>query len=389
MDNIILNIFLSSIGFTLSMIAFLFLWLGEGKRYGVGYLFLIFTVVKFTEIGNFIFNDNSMQEIFGVGYSGIAQKIGVISMVLYPIANTNIVLSILSISKKKLKDRNKKILLLAGICALFLVSYENRGIKLFFLALNLIIIPTLLIQLYKNKIILKERGIYKTVFVFELFQLIAFLSLTILHFINNEPFDPTVNVVTGDFIRGNDIGIINLLIIINLILWLRNPKLYDGKLFIENNVLSKSFISNWNFMDKEKSTEFILKYYHNSLQFDNITNKIIRLEEKFICNEAQFDNVEEMSNLLGIKTTHLKNIYDTFNENSFSKSLIKLKMMKAKKLIDNNYLENNSMDHLISLVNYKSKSAFINNFKSIVGTTPGKYSKIIDKNLLKEIKQLR
>lgn len=376
MDNIILNIFLSSIGFTLSMIAFLFLWLGGGKIYGVSYLFLIFAVVKFTEIGNFIFNDNSIQEIFGVGYSVIAQKIGVILMVLYPIANTNIVLSILSISNKKLKDRNKKILLLAGICALILILTQERGIKLLFLILNLIIIPILLIQLYKNKIILIVRGIYKTVFTFELFQLIAFLLLTILHFINNEPFDPTVSVVTDDFIRGKDIGIINLVIIINGILWLRNPKLYNGELFIENHILNKNFKSDWNFMDKEKSTEFILKYYHNSLQFDNIKNKIIRLEEKFICNEAQFDNVEEMSNLLGIKTTDLKNIYNTFNENSFSKSLIKLKMRKAKKLIDNNYLENNSIDNLISLINYKSKSAFINNFKSIVGTTPVRYSKI-------------
>jgi len=121
MNEIIFNIFISSIGFTLSLVAFLFLksnFRSNKKNFGLKYLFLIFTIVKFVEIGNFIFDDNRIQEIFGVSYFVIAQIIANILMVLYPIANTNIILSILSTSNKKLKDRNRIILLLAVICLL-------------------------------------------------------------------------------------------------------------------------------------------------------------------------------------------------------------------------------------------------------------------------------
>jgi hypothetical protein len=241
MNEIIFNIFISSIGFTLSVVAFLFLMsktLNLRKSFGVKYLFLIFSIVKFTEIGNFIFDDNRFQEIFGVSYFVFAQIIANILMVLYPIANTNIILSILSTSNKKLKERNRIILLLTVICLLVPVISGGKGMKLFFLGLNLIIFPILIFNLIKNKRVLLKRKIYYTVYSFELFQLIAVITLTILHFINNDPFDPIINVVTGDFIRGNDIGIINGLIIINAVLWLRNPKLYSGELFIENSFLN-------------------------------------------------------------------------------------------------------------------------------------------------------
>jgi YesN/AraC family two-component response regulator len=56
-----------------------------------------------------------------------------------------------------------------------------------------------------------------------------------------------------------------------------------------------------------------------------------------------------MSNLVGIKTTDLKNIFDTFNNDSFSKNLTKGKMMKAKNLIDNNYLKMNSINDLLGI----------------------------------------
>lgn len=112
------------------------------------------------------------------------------------------------------------------------------------------------------------------------------------------------------------------------------------------------------------------------MQFENVINKIFMLENKFIKNEVMFDNLEEMSNLLDLKTIELKNIYDEFNKESFSKNLIRLKMLKAKNLIDNSYLNNNSTNDLMGIVKYKSKSAFINNFKTITGLTPVAYSKV-------------
>ena len=377
MDKVILNIFISSIAFTLSVLAYL--WLSNKPKnasYGIRYLFLIFAFTKFTEIGNFIFIDSRVQEILGWSYFEISQIIGNILMAVYPIANTNIVLSILSTSPEKLKKRNKILLLLSIMCLLIPILTGGKGMKMIFLGLGIIIIPILILNLRNERKLLKKRKIYNTIVSFEIVQLIAVLTLTILHFVNNEPFDPVINVTTGAFIRGEDIGIINFLIIINGILWIKNPQLNNGKIFIENSLLNITYDSNWISNDNKKRNEFILKYYQNSLQFENIINKIFILEDKFIKNEVMFDNLEEMSNLLDLKTIELKNIYDEFNKESFSKNLIRLKMLKAKNLIDNSYLNNNSINDLMGIVKYKSKSAFINNFKKITGYAPVAYSKI-------------
>ena len=109
MDIIVFNIFISSIAFTIALIAYGWLRIKHKDFYGVRYLFLIFTIVKFTEIGNFIFIDSSVQEILGWSYYEISQIIGNILMIIYPIANTNIVLSILSTSPEKLKNCSKKL----------------------------------------------------------------------------------------------------------------------------------------------------------------------------------------------------------------------------------------------------------------------------------------
>ena len=377
MNIIILNIFISSIAFALAALAYA--WLSvkpKNASYGIRYLFLIFAITKFTEIGNFIFIDSRVQEILGWSYFEISQIIGNILMAVYPIANTNIVLSILSTSPEKLKKRNKILLLLSIMCLLIPILTGGKGMKMIFLGLGIIIIPILILNLRNEKKLLRKRKIYNTIVSFELVQLIAVLTLTILHFVNNEPFDPVINVTTGAFIRGEDIGIINLLIIINGILWIRNPQLNNGKIFIENSLLNITYDSNWISNDDKKRNEFILKYYQNSLQFENIINKIFILEDKFMKNEVMFDNLEEMSNLLDLKTIELKNIYDEFNKESFSKNLIRLKMLKAKNLIDNSYLNNNSINDLMGIVKYKSKSAFINNFKKITGYAPVAYSKI-------------
>ena len=375
MNIIILNIFISSIAFTLSVIAFGWLSTKEGL-YSVRYLFLIFAVAKFTEIGNFFFIDSRIQEILGLSYFEISQIVGNIAMIAYPIANANIVLSILSTSPEKLKNRNKLVLLLSIFCVLIPILTVGKGMKIIFFGLGIIIIPILILKLKKEKKMLRKRNIYNTIVVFELVQLIAVLLLTIFHFINNEPLDPTINVTTGAFIRGEDIGIINFLIILNGFLWLKNSQLNNGQFFIENSFLSTTIDSNWILKDDKKKKEFILKYYQNSLQFENTINKILILEDKFMKNEAMFDNLEEMSNLLDVKTIELRNIYDEFNKQKFSKNLIILKMIKAKYLIDNSYLYNNSMNDLMGIVKYKSKSAFINNFKTVTGTTPVAYSKI-------------
>ena len=375
MDLIIFNIFISSIAFTLSVIAFGWLSTKE-SLFSVRYLFLIFAVAKFTEIGNFFFIDSRIQEILGLSYFEISQIVGNIMMIAYPIANANIVLSILSTSPEKLKNRNKIILLLSIFCVLIPILTGGNGMKMIFLGLGIIIIPILIQKLKKEKKMLRKRNIYNTIVSFELVQLLAVLLLTIFHFVNNEPLDPTINVTTGAFIRGEDIGIINFLIILNGFLWLKNSQLNNGKFFIENSFLNTTIDNSWILKDDKKKKEFILKYYQNSLQFENTINKILILEDKFVKNEAMFDNLEEMSNLLDVKTIELRYIYDEFNKQKFSKNLIILKMRKAKYLIDNSYLNNNSMNDLMGIVKYKSKSAFINNFKTVTGTTPVAYSKI-------------
>ena len=129
--------------------------------------------------------------------------------------------------------------------------------KMIFLGLGIIIIPILIQKLNKEKKMLRKRNIYNTIVSFELVQLLAVLLLTIFHFVNNEPLDPTINVTTGAFIRGEDIGIINFLIILNGFLWLKNSQLNNGKFFIENSFLNTTIDNSWILKDDKKKKEFI------------------------------------------------------------------------------------------------------------------------------------
>lgn len=131
--------------------------------------------------------------------------------------------------------------MLSIICVLVPILTCGKGIKIIFLGLGIIIIPILIQKLRNEKKMLRNRKIYNTIVSFELVQLLAVLTLTILHFINNEPFDPVINVTTGDFIRGEDIGIINFLVIINGIIWLKNPHLNSGEIFVENSFFERNF----------------------------------------------------------------------------------------------------------------------------------------------------
>lgn len=377
MNYIIFNIFISSVAFALALVSFVFLSFRNSQIKSVKYLFLLFVIAKFTELGNFIFIESSIQKIFGTSYYEISQIIGNILMILYPISNVYVVLSILSVNIESRKDRNKKILLLTIICFLIPILLGGK-LKLTFLAMGIIILPILILKLKRGKEMLKRRSVYKTIMAFQYIQLIGIITLTILHFINNEPFDNVINVTTGSFIRGEDIGIINGLIILNILIWLGNKKLIFGSIFVENSMLTITFKSNWINIDKDKDLKnwFISKYYQNNLQFENSMNKILMTEKKFLENEVQYDNVEEMSNLLEMTTAEVKRLYKYFCKETFSKNIIRMKMIKAKNLIDNNYLNNHSIDNLMKLIHYRSKSAFINNFKTIVGETPVKYSKI-------------
>lgn len=377
MNYIIFNIFISSVAFALALVSFVFLSFRNSQIKSVKYLFLLFVIAKFTELGNFIFIESSIQKIFGTSYYEISQIIGNILMILYPISNVYVVLSILSVNIESRKDRNKKILLLTIICFLIPILLGGK-LKLTFLAMEIIILPILILKLKRGKEMLKRRSVYKTIMAFQYIQLIGIITLTILHFINNEPFDNVINVTTGSFIRGEDIGIINGLIILNILIWLGNKKLIFGSIFVENSMLTITFKSNWINIDKDKDLKnwFISKYYQNNLQFENSMNKILMTEKKFLENEVQYDNVEEMSNLLEMTTAEVIRLYKYFCKETFSKNIIRMKMIKAKNLIDNNYLNNHSIDNLMKLIHYRSKSAFINNFKTIVGETPVKYSKI-------------
>ena len=86
-----------------------------------------------------------------------------------------------------------------------------------------------------------------------------------------------------------------------------------------------------------------------------------------------FDSIESVSQFLIIKTNHIEFIFKYYNTLSFSKFLLKIKMVKASYLIERGYLKENTVENLANELGYNSRSAFFTKFKAINGYSPSQY----------------
>lgn len=105
--------------------------------------------------------------------------------------------------------------------------------------------------------------------------------------------------------------------------------------------------------------------------------KYISIIEENKKNDALFKNpnynIKDLSNELCIQKSHLSFIFKYHCKLSFSsyKKLIQIK--EAKRLLDSNYLVNNTIEALSTEVGFSSYSPFYTNFKKYTGMSPQEY----------------
>ena len=130
--------------------------------------------------------------------------------------------------------------------------------------------------------------------------------------------------------------------------------------------------------DIKKPTKPLVKKKSSSLKKlnENLTeliSKLIQIETQFIRNEVLYNNLEDISQLINEKTKLVEFIFKYHNALTFSKYIIKVKMLRAAFLIEDGYLKNNTVTQLSQLSGYNSRSAFFTKFKQVNGFSPTKY----------------
>ncbi|MEY3499031.1 MAG: hypothetical protein RL308_700, partial [Bacteroidota bacterium] len=179
------------------------------------------------------------------------------------------------------------------------------------------------------------------------------------------------------------INLLSLLIIstVQLTVFFRsllNPELLYGKQYL-TNVLDRQKRTKvkdiWilsanpnilNLQDK-KLEEYVLK---------NLLKYIAVIEENKnyskLIKKTNY-NIKDLSNELSIQKSHLSFIFKYHCKLSFSsyKKLIQIK--EAIRLLDSNYLVNNTIEGLSNEVGFSSYSPFYTNFKKFTGVSPHEY----------------
>ena len=132
--------------------------------------------------------------------------------------------------------------------------------------------------------------------------------------------------------------------------------------------------NHWSYTRFEKINKVDYKIYEElNESLTELILKIIQLENQYIRNEILYNNFEDISQIINEKTQSIEFIFKYYNSLSFSKYLIKIKMLRAAFLIEDGYLKNNTVTQLSQLSGYNSRSAFFTKFKQVNGYSPKKY----------------
>ena len=342
-------------------------------------VFLLFFILKFADLLNLIINHPSFYNLFNFTYTDFQISIKAICTLLFPIFLISFFRSISSSSGNKVY--------IYSICSLFIVIIilnfffldQTLSTFLFTSYLSFSFLYCLFL-IFKNKEVLQNYSIYYLLFVLILSLLLlligtAYVNFTAGNFFSN---DEIVLVHPLDYNYFNSDGfsklLLNLFVISVSGAFLLNRKLVYGSYYFESKENLVTRKNHWSFVRIGKLDDKDHKV-HQEIKDEalNIINKVIDLETKYIRNEIMFDSIESVSQFLIIKTNHIEFIFKYYNTLSFSKFLLKIKMIKASYLIESGYLKENTVENLANELGYNSRSAFFTKFKAINGYSPSKY----------------
>ena len=342
-------------------------------------VFLLFFILKFADLLNLIINHPSFYNLFNFTYTDFQISIKAICTLLFPIFLISFFRSISSSSGNKVY--------IYSICSLFTVIIllnfffldKTLSTFLFTSYLSFSFLYCLFL-IFKNKEVLQNYSIYYLLFVLILSLLLLLIGTAYVNFTAGNLFsnDEIVLVHPLDYNYFNSDGfsklLLNLFVISVSGAFLLNRKLVYGSYYFESKENLVTRKNHWSFVRIGKLDDKDHKV-HQEIKDEalNIINKVIDLETKYIRNEIMFDSIESVSQFLIIKTNHIEFIFKYYNTLSFSKFLLKIKMVKASYLIESGYLKENTVENLANELGYNSRSAFFTKFKAINGYSPSQY----------------
>ena len=270
-------------------------------------------------------------------------------------------------------------ILLLSIIILFLVL-DTTYHKIAFIVYYYSCFMFFLYLIITNKTYLKENNAY--IFLLVIFYTFVFVYIvSIIYLIYNDAlFSRFSDLLPGlDFDLPNTFikFIFNLRLIIIPIAFLINPKLLFGSYYFESKskLESSQYVKNhWSNTRFVKINKIDFKTFEElNENLPELISKLIQIETQFIRNEVLYNNLEDISQLINDKTQSVEFIFKYHNSLTFSKYLIKIKMLRAAFLIEDGYLKNNTVTQLSQLSGYNSRSAFFTKFKQVNGFSPTKY----------------
>ena len=342
-------------------------------------VFLLFFILKFADLLNLVINHPSFYNLFNFTYTDFQISIKAICTLLFPIFLISFFRSISSSSGNKVY--------IYSICSLFIVIIilnfffldQTLSTFLFTSYLSFSFLYCLFL-IFKNKEVLQNYSIYYLFFVLILSLLLLLIGTAYMNFTAGNLFsnDQIVLVHPLNYNYFNSDGysklLLNLFVISVSGAFLLNRKLVYGSYYFESKENLVTRKNHWSFVRIGKLDDKDHKV-HQEIKDEalNIINKVIDLETKYIRNEIMFDSIESVSQFLIIKTNHIEFIFKYYNTLSFSKFLLKIKMVKASYLIESGYLKENTVENLANELGYNSRSAFFTKFKAINGYSPSQY----------------
>lgn len=375
----------SALAASLSLLVAIIMLLNKNNIFHkiIPYVILLLALYNLIDLLNLSVNHAYFYSLLGITYSQFQNYILAFNSFFIPLT-----FLLLLISKSKADFKYSKLLnisfflfFFSFFLAFFILEKHYKKLLLFSYLSICIFFYFYFISL--NKKTYKEINIYYFILI-SLWTFIFFETFNFAYVIYNDSlFTDVFNLHPGlDYNESfsPDLTIkylYNLALIIIFLSFIFNPKLLFGNYYFEpksKSVKSQKPKNHWSFVKLQK---IVNKDYNTFIDLEenrlNILDKLNKIEVKYISNAVGFSNIEDLSQLINEKTHHIEFLFKYYNRISFSKYIIKLKMLRAAFLINKGYLINNSVNDLSVLSGYNSRSAFFTKFKEVNGFSPTKY----------------
>ena len=342
-------------------------------------IFFLFFLLKTIDLLNLVVNYPAFYNLFNLRYTDFQLIIKGIIIIIFPFLLVSFFLS-----KSTYKFNKWFFYGFMSIFPIFTIIdfylLDKTFIKISLILTLFIGFSMSLYLLYKNRDIFKNYKIYRFFFalILSLLLILVYRSF-IINLVNGSLFSNDI-LLMGSLnyndlsFHGNSKLLLNSFIICISLVFLFNRRLVYGGYYFETKLRVDAKKNHWSFIRIGKLQDNDHKVYQE-IKEETLTviNRVIDLETSYIRNEVVFNSIEEISQLLRVKNSHIEFVFNYYNVLSFSKFMLKIKMDKASYLIETGYLDRGTVEQLANELGYNSRSAFYTKFKAIKGFSPSKY----------------